>query len=178
MDGCARVEVVTLEERILIAIARGRRKARKEREISKCGARLSVESFEMRKTLIAIATAAAMLPAGALATPHHQITDAQREDCLMTDNDPDGTEWCVKSGKGMTQAQIDAWYAEDAKEQVAMHAKAKPNNMNCMRELGVFKSYGVWYGPPSKEDCRPFIAELIAAAEAPDAAYRAESITP
>jgi hypothetical protein len=121
----------------------------------------------MRKTLIAIAAAAAMLPAGAWAKPHHQITDAQRADCLMRDNDEDGTEWCVKSGKGMTQAQIDAWYAEDAE----MQAKAKPNNKNCMRELGIFKSYGVWYGPPSKEDCRPFIAESIAAAKAPDAAY-------
>ena len=121
----------------------------------------------MKRTLIAITTAVAMLPAGAWAKPHHQITDAQRADCLMTDDDPDGTEYCVKSGKGMTQAQIDAWYAEDAKKHAAeMHAKAEPNKKNCMRELGDFKSFWVWYGPPSKEDCRPFVTESIAAAEA------------
>lgn len=125
----------------------------------------------MKRLLIAITAAAAMLPAGAYAK---ELTDAEWhkkfDDCLMKDNrgpNHDGEEFCVKSGKGMTQAQIDAWYAEDAKKQVAgMHAKAEPNKKNCMRELGDFKSFWVWYGPPSKEDCRPFIAESIAAAEA------------
>jgi hypothetical protein len=80
----------------------------------------------MRRMLIAIAAAAALLPAGARAKPHHQITDAERGDCLTTDNDPDGIEWCVKFGKGMTQAQIDAWYVEEGKRlQASVEATAK-----------------------------------------------------
>jgi hypothetical protein len=71
------------------------------------------------ETLLAILAAT-----GAYAKPHHQITDAQREDCLMTDNDDDGTEWCVKSGKGMTQEQIDAWYkAEGARDNAKREAE-------------------------------------------------------
>jgi hypothetical protein len=120
----------------------------------------------MRKTLVAIAAAAAaMLPGAAYAKPHHQITDAQRLDCLTTDNDPDGTEWCVKSIKGMTQAQIDAWYDEEDKK--LFRATTEPNYKNCMRAIDAFKSNWVWSGgPPSEEDCRPFAAESIAAAKA------------
>jgi hypothetical protein len=32
----------------------------------------------------------------------------------MSDNRPDGTEFCVKMSTGMSQKQIDAWYYEDA----------------------------------------------------------------
>jgi hypothetical protein len=62
-----------------------------------------------------IALAASQCSGPARAAPHQQITDEERYECLTTDNDDDGTEWCVKSGKGMTQAQIDAWYAEEGK---------------------------------------------------------------
>jgi hypothetical protein len=34
----------------------------------------------------------------------------------MTDDDPDGTEFCMKFGKDMTQAQKDAWVAEENKK--------------------------------------------------------------
>src|ERR1700730_5784913 len=65
----------------------------------------------------------------AQAKPLHQITDAQRENCLMTDNDDDGTEFCVKSGKGMSQAQLDEWYLQDAKKKEdARHKEAEARN--------------------------------------------------
>ena len=60
----------------------------------------------MRTAIILIAIAA-----GLAATAAHA-------DCLLTDNrgpNHDGAEFCIKSHKGMSQAQIDAWYLEEAK---------------------------------------------------------------
>jgi hypothetical protein len=48
---------------------------------------------------------------------------------LTTDNDDDGTEWCVKSDKGMTQAQIDAWYAEEGERLKAWMDAIKECNL-------------------------------------------------
>jgi hypothetical protein len=88
--------------------------------------KVMLEWLRERKYLacaIALALALAMTPC-AYAKPHKQITDAQRWDCLTTDHDPDGTEWCVKSGKGMTKAQIDAWFVEEGKRMSAEVAAA------------------------------------------------------
>ena len=60
----------------------------------------------MRTAIMLIAIAA-----GLAATAAHA-------DCLLTDNrgpNHDGAEFCIKSDKGMSQAQIDAWYLEEAK---------------------------------------------------------------
>ena len=82
------------------------------------------------KIIFAIAiTAVTMVPASTQAAPHHQITDEERYDCLTTDNDDDRTEWCVKSGKDMTQAQIDAWYAEEGGRLNAWMAAIKECNL-------------------------------------------------
>ena len=61
----------------------------------------------MKKILIVIAAAAVLLPGGAWAGKHHQMTDVERENCLMTDNrgpNHDGAEFCIKSDKGMSQS--------------------------------------------------------------------------
>jgi hypothetical protein len=68
----------------------------------------------MRKSMtIAIAAAAVLVSSSAWAKKHPVITPLEREDCLMTDNNEDGTEWCVKFGKGMSQAQIDEFYINE-----------------------------------------------------------------
>ncbi len=69
--------------------------------------------------IVILAAPLAIVPAEAY--PHHQITDAEGYDFLMTDEDPDGTEWCVKRGNGMTQDQIQAFYTSEDE-----HAKANP----------------------------------------------------
>jgi len=134
----------------------------------------------MKTSAIAlIAALAATSFTGAYAKPYHQITDAQRDDCLMTDNrgpDQDGYVFCVKSAKGMTQEQIDAWYLENAKKDVAERAIAKkavgePNLKNCLRAGTRWAMLKDWDGPPSKEECKPFAAQIDAAvAEAAEAA--------
>jgi hypothetical protein len=50
---------------------------------------------QMKPLIITLALAMAIVPGGAYAKPHRQITDAQLRDCLEVDFDPDGTEWCV-----------------------------------------------------------------------------------
>jgi hypothetical protein len=42
----------------------------------------------------------------------------------MSDNRPDGTEFCEKMSTGMSQEQIDAWYLEDAKQRIAAREAA------------------------------------------------------
>jgi hypothetical protein len=59
----------------------------------------------MRKTFIAIAAAGVLASSGAWAEKHHPMTEAEQADCLMTDARPDGTEFCVKSSTGMSEAQ-------------------------------------------------------------------------
>jgi hypothetical protein len=39
----------------------------------------------VKKSIIALALAMAIVPGGTYAKPHRQITDAQRWDCLTTD---------------------------------------------------------------------------------------------
>jgi hypothetical protein len=94
--------------------------------------------------IIVILGAAILVAPMAQAKPHHQITDAQRENCLMTDNDDDGTEWCVKSGKGMSQAQIDAWYLQDAQKtltkEAARHKEAEARNEKIAAEQQVIEA--------------------------------------
>ena len=82
------------------------------------------------KTLfaIAIAAAAAMLPAGAYPAPG----DA---DCLIN-LDANGKEYC------MTDA-----------EEKSMQYSWKPGYKNCMREYADAKRLGGWYGNPSQAAC-------------------------
>ena len=74
----------------------------------------------MRKTLLAIAAAAAVLmPGGAWAGKHHPITEAEQEHCLMQDGNEAGEVWCIKSDVGMSKAQIDAYFLEEGKKVAA-----------------------------------------------------------
>jgi hypothetical protein len=90
------------------------------------------------------------------------------DDCLMMDNrglNHDGDEFCIKHGRGMTQAQKDEWIAEYTKQAEADEAKRKadeiaPDYKNCMRELDALNSRGEWTGPPSVEDCQRFAEAL------------------
>lgn len=116
----------------------------------------------MRKTFIAIAAAAVLLPDGPWAK---ELSDAEWhlkfDECLMMDNqgpNHDGEEFCVKDGKGMSKAQQDAWLRHDAEKWATkMQAEAAPGYKNCMRELDDFDRYGIcygiWYGPPSQKQC-------------------------
>jgi uncharacterized protein YxeA len=107
---------------------------------------------------IAITLAAVMTMTGAAyAKPHRQITDAQREDCLATNSDEDGTEWCEKSAKGLTKAQIDAYYKQEGEKAAARY---EPGYKNCMREYDDAKRLGEWLGKPNQEDCIAFAEAL------------------
>jgi hypothetical protein len=119
----------------------------------------------MKTALTTLILAAALLAPGAYAAPHRQITDAERTNCLTMDNDEDGTEWCVKSGKGMTQKQIDAWYEKEAERALALsNARVKkrtePGYENCLREANAANGPNGWSnggGMPSKDDCREWV---------------------
>ena len=95
----------------------------------------------MRTAIILIAIAA-----GLAATAAHA-------DCLLTDNrgpNHDGAEFCIKSDKGMSQAQIDAWYLEEAKKNIAKREANRLFNvtseqysrgLQLMKAKGLFDSY-------------------------------------
>ena len=95
----------------------------------------------MRTAIILIAIAA-----GLAATAAHA-------DCLLTDNrgpNHDGAEFCIKSDKGMSQAQIDAWYIAEAKKNIAKQEANRLFNvtseqysrmLQLMKAKGLFDSY-------------------------------------
>ena len=95
----------------------------------------------MRTAIMLIAIAA-----GLAATAAHA-------DCLLTDNrgpNHDGAEFCIKSDKGMSQAQIDAWYLEEAKKNIAKQEANRLFNvtseqysrvLQLMKAKGLFDSY-------------------------------------
>jgi hypothetical protein len=106
--------------------------------------------MKLCKSIIALALALAMVPGGAYAKPHRQITDAQLRDCLDIEYDPDGTQWCAKSSRGLSKAQIAAWEdAENKKAAAAVKARLAaldaPTIENCTREFAWAKSHdGKW----------------------------------
>jgi hypothetical protein len=122
------------------------------------------ERAEMRIPALTLA-AALLMPACAYAAPHHPITDAEHYHCLTMDNDDDGTEYCVKSGKGMTQKQIDAWYEKEAARALALSKardkkRTEPGYENCLREANAANGPNGWNnggGMPSKDDCRDWV---------------------
>jgi len=118
----------------------------------------------MRRTLIAITIAAAMLPAGAYAKPHRPAPgDA---DCLVN-LDKSGKQYC------MTDAE---WKAILDKTSADAKADSEPNLKNCTREIQDAKTLGKWMDgiKPNEEDCRPFAAQVEAAIAASQAAYNAK----
>jgi hypothetical protein len=74
----------------------------------------------------------------------------------------------ILNSKGLSQAQIDAWYIEEGKISAA-RVKAQqaaietPNLENCAREIAA-KIHGKWEAgaKPSEDDCRPFAAQIQA----------------
>jgi len=116
----------------------------------------------MRKTFIAIAVAAAavLVPIRGHAK---ELSDAawhkKFDNCLMTDNRPDGTEFCVKSSTGMSQSQIDAFFRKEGERAYAPYIAGYKN---CLRESKDAKRLGGWYGKPSAEDCAAFAKDLEA----------------
>jgi len=51
---------------------------------------LDIDRMNSMKIALIVILAAPLAIVPAEAYPHHQITDAERYDCLMTDEDPDG----------------------------------------------------------------------------------------
>jgi hypothetical protein len=79
----------------------------------------------MRKAIFAIAAVALLVPtSNAWAGKHHPMTEAEQENCLMTDTDEDGQDWCVKSGVGMSKKQIDAFFRREGDKAAAEEANA------------------------------------------------------
>jgi hypothetical protein len=95
---------------------------------------------------------------------HRPITDAERENCLLTDNrgvNHDGDEFCVQSSVGLSQAQIDAFFKREGEISAAPFiAEMKPGYKNCWREIDDAKRLGSWTGPPSAEDCIQWAEKL------------------
>src|ERR1700730_3991856 len=129
-----------------------------------------------RQTILALAAAALLLPASAYAKqrskedaenkanykacmaeaghdPKDCLWHLKFDNCLMTDNrgvNHDGEEFCIKDGKGMSQAQIDAWYLEEAKKNIAKQEANRLFNvtseqysrmLQLMKAKGLFDSY-------------------------------------
>jgi hypothetical protein len=78
----------------------------------------------MKRAILTLAALAMMATAAHAGDECVIITgkDKRCDECLMSDNRPDGTEFCVKMSTGMSQKQIDAWYYEDAEQGRAARA--------------------------------------------------------
>jgi hypothetical protein len=112
-------------------------------------------------------------------------TDKNCDECLMSDNRPDGTEFCEKMSTGMSQEQIDAWYYEDAIRREAREAAAdairreaegkkrapstarKPQEQratlgSCLAAIEIAEMHdNEWQAPFSKEDCAEVAGKSI-----------------
>lgn len=118
----------------------------------------------MKKTIIAITAVALLVPvSNAWAGKHHPMTEAEQENCLMTDGNGAGETWCLKSGAGMSKAQIDAFFRREGEKAAARIKKAsEASYSNCLREKEDAQRLGEWIGPPSAEECRQFAAPQVA----------------
>jgi hypothetical protein len=117
------------------------------------------EGRKMSKTLLAIAAATVLVSIQGHAK---ELSDAEWhkkfDNCLMTDNRPDGTEFCVKSSTGMSQSQIDAFFRKEGERAYAPYIAGYKN---CLRESEDAKRLGGWYGKPSAEDCQTWANAVI-----------------
>ena len=114
----------------------------------------------MRKTLLAISAVAMLASIRGYAK---ELSDAawhkKFDNCLLTDSLPDGTEFCVKSSTGMSEAQITEFYRKEGERASAPYIAGYKN---CLRESEDAKRLGGWYGKPSAEDCLAWSNAVIA----------------